>query len=240
MVLEFRKRIISSCFVLLIGASSSFGQTSQTTSWYNKLLNVKNRLTTFASDTIKPQELWKKSSEKIRQFKLPESLSESIKKFRKLLDEQNNSHNKHDKKKNKEGLRQFIEFMGDLRIASGSSTLNEFIQQVIDKHCPNLRQTDYFNDPVKAISYYLVLDGKGFIENVKLIQGPLGVPMTLREAYEYYTRTDPEKAEKMLVMLEKFQNLTEMDIEKGEKLKHMLDALKTNLELLKLSNKKKK
>ena len=62
--------------------------------------------------------------------------------------------------------------------------------------------------------------------------------MTLREAYEYYTQTDPEKAGKMLVMLEKLQNLTEVDLEKGEKLKHVLDALKTNLELLKLSKEK--
>jgi len=55
--------------------------------------------------------------------------------------------------------------------------------------------------------------------------------MTLREAYEYYYRCDPEKAARILILLETLQKIGAPNTDESQ-LEIILKAVKTNLELI--------
>jgi len=225
-VLETKIKIFLFFVSLFITPTLAQAQTSENP-WYNKAIELKNQLEHYASDTIKPKDLWNKSYEKLHQIKVPDSLTKTLDQISNYLDSKKDKN----KKQNIEEQRRFIEFLGKQKLASDSKSLNELAQETISKHFPSLQHTDFFNNPSKAISFYLVLDVTGFIDNVKIVKGPLGVPMTMREAYEYYTRTDPEKAKKMLKMIKHLQNISNKDISCSDKLKNIIDAFNTNLQL---------
>ena len=201
-------------------------------SWQEKAFRWGQTIKSLASQTFQVKDKWHKSYEELQQFEIKKQMDSAVEKLQKIFKNQKSS----DPSQKKEANRQFLESLGEMSIGSGSATLNNYARRFIKNYCPSLIGTDYFNDPAKAISYYLVLDGKGFIEKVKLIRGPFGTPMTLKEAYEYYTGTDPEKAEKILIMMEQLQKLGSKDTDQN-KVKHILKAIKTNLELINKSKK---
>jgi len=135
--------------------------------------------------------------------------------------------------KNQRSNRMLIERFGRTRIGKDGKTLNEYAQDAIDRVRPDLRDTDYFSDPAHTLTYFVVFDPKGFIENVRLIRGPLDSPMTLKEAYQYYKRTDPEKAQKILNMLDRLQRLYGPNNNPDEKqIDIIIEAIQQTLDLL--------
>jgi len=127
--------------------------------------------------------------------------------------------------------RRAIEELGKWKVGSDGRELNDLARERFRKYLPALEGTDYVEDPAKAISYFLILDGKGFIENVKCIRGPLGQPMTLMEAYEYYSRTDPKKAKDMLEIMDNIRKLSSPEAEE-ESIPLILDSLARSLRIL--------
>lgn len=229
MVLEAKVRTFILLLFLFFFSQISYAQASKNP-WYNEVLDLKKKLEHYASDTIKPKELWNKSYEKLQQIKIPDSLSKTLDQISNFLKSKNRRKNN----QNKEEQRRFFEFLGKQKLIKNSKSFNDLARETIQKNFPSLTHTDFFNNPSKAISFYLILDVTGFIENVKIVKGPLGAPMTMREAYEYYNRTDPEKAKKMLKMIKHFQNIMDKNISNSDKLKNIIDAFNTNIKLFKL------
>lgn len=135
--------------------------------------------------------------------------------------------------KNQRSNRMLIERFGRTRIGKDGKTLNEYAQDAIERVRPDLRGTDYFSDPAHTLTYFVAFDPKGFIENVRLIRGPLDSPMTLKEAYQYYKRTDPEKAQKILNMLDRLQRLYGPNSNPDEKqIDIIIEAIQQTVDLL--------
>ena len=145
--------------------------------------------------------------ESLPDLKIKENLQLSIDKLQEMLSQPPEKQ----VDKNARSNRMLIEQLGRTRISRDGKTLNEYAQDAINHVRPDLRDTDFFNDPARTLSYFILFDPKGFVENVKLIRGPLNAPMTLKEAYQYYNRTDPERAQKILNMLESLQMLYQSD-----------------------------
>ncbi|MBU1109594.1 MAG: hypothetical protein KKB51_23125 [Candidatus Riflebacteria bacterium] len=141
--------------------------------------------------------------ESLPDLKIKENLQQSLDKLKEMLSQPPETYEDENARAN----RRLIEQLGRTKISRDGKTLNEYAQDAINHVRPDLRDTDYFNDPARTLSYFILFDPKGFIENVKLIRGPLNAPMTLKEAYQYYTRTDPARAQKILNMLESLQKL---------------------------------
>ncbi len=226
------KRSLKLCFnatlklllFFVLCCSSAFAQNS----WFDVADEYKNRAAQWASETLSPKaEEWKKSYENLQQFKITPTIKDSLNRLSDLFKDRD----KQNKDQQTEANRQFLEFLGKLRLGSGTTELNDYARDFIEKYCPSLKNTGYYNNPSEAISYYLVLDPKGFIEKVKIIQGPLGVQMTIKEAYEYYTRTDPEKARLILEMMNSLRKLHSPE-DPNQKTVEIIKAIKNNLELL--------
>lgn len=164
---------------------------------------------------------------KLKNLQIKENLQLSFDRFREMLNDPETQKNDQRIKQN----RQFLEQLGRQAISNDGLTLNDYAREVIDRFCPNLRNTGYYHDPAKALSYILMLDPSGFVENIKIIKGPLETPMTLKEAYQYYTRTDPKKADTILKMLESLQKLNNPDTNK-EQLKIIIRSVEQTIELL--------
>lgn len=181
-----------------------------------------------ASETLQfNQETTDAWYEKLNNLQIRQNLQDSLDQVRQMINNCDSSESDRQKAQN----RNFLEQLGHMKISKDGQTLNEYAREAVDKLCPDLRGTDYFNNPGKTLSYFLMLDPIGFVENVKIIKGPLDTPMTIKEAYQYYTRTDPAKAEKILRMLESLQKLNSPDTEQDQ-LKIIMESVEQTIELL--------
>ncbi len=127
--------------------------------------------------------------------------------------------------------RQEIESLGKIPIGPDGKTFNDYSREAIKKYLPALEGMEYTDDPAKTISYFLILDGKGFIENVRCVRGPSGQQMTLLEAYQFYTGTDPKKAKDILEILDNVRKLSTQDCNK-ESIPLLLDTIARGLRLI--------
>ena len=127
----------------------------------------------------------------------------------------------------REGLRR----LGETRLRPDGPSVNDLAREAVGRYLPALEGTDFADDPVRVLSYYLVLDGKGFLRDVRFLRGPLGQPMTLPEAIEYHRRLDPGKAAEMLELLDDLQQLTSPDCP-PDKVPLLLDGAGRTLKLL--------
>jgi hypothetical protein len=228
--LKLRLRAFLSLFVFsFLSYSCTFAQNS----WFDFADEYKDKAARWASETLAPKASeWKKSYEYIQQNKITPAIKDSLDKLSELFKD----HDKQSKDEQTEANRKFLEFLGRLKLGSGTTELNDYARDFIDKYCPALKNTGYYNNPSKAISYYLVLDPKGFIEKVRIIQGPLGVQMTIKEAYEYYTRTDPKKAKLILEMMNSLRKLHSPE-DPNQQTVEIIKAIKNNIELLNTDSK---
>lgn len=124
--------------------------------------------------------------------------------------------------------RQWLEEQFERWRGPGGKSVPEFARETVSKYLPALQGTDYAQDPIKTLTYLLILDGKGFIRDIKCVRGPLGQPMTLLEAYETYSRTDPKKAEDVLEIMDNIRKLSDPGCEK-ERVPILLDAIARTL-----------
>ncbi|KAF1083070.1 MAG: hypothetical protein GQF41_0837 [Candidatus Rifleibacterium amylolyticum] len=167
--------------------------------------------------------------ESLPELKLQENFDNTVEKLKEMLSKPPETA----EDKNQRSNRMLIERFGRTRIGRDGKTLNEYAQDALEKVRPDLRDTDYFNDPARTLTYFVLFDPKGFIENVRLIKGPLDSPMTLKEAYQYYKRTDPEKAQKILNMLDRLQRLYGPNQNPDEKqLDIIIEAIQQTVDLL--------
>jgi len=167
--------------------------------------------------------------ESLPDLNLQENFANSVEKLKELLSQPPETA----VDKNQRSNRMLIERLGRTRIGENGKTLNEYAQDAIERVRPDLRDTDYFSDPARTLTYFVLFDPKGFIENVRLIRGPLDSPMTLKEAYQYYRRTDPEKAQKILNMLDRLQRLYGPNHNPDEKqLDIIIEAIQQTVDLL--------
>lgn len=186
----------------------------------------------FASDSIDIQNQLKETGEKIRQTDVKSLLHEGLEKFNDFMKSRPKpGNNENRQEQNKQALRHFLNELGRRSFGEGGKTLNEQASEFIGKIRPDLKNTDFGANPAGTIYYFLALDPRGFAENVKLIRGPLGAPMTLKEAYEYYTRTNPEKAAKILILLETLQKIGSPTNDENQ-IEIILKAIKTNIDLI--------
>ncbi len=190
-----------------------------------------NYLKQTASETLRFNENIKdRWYNRFNNLQIQKNVQNSLQKIKEIYDDQmlqQNHRNLHEKA----GKRSLLEKLGETRISSEGKTLNDHAREIINKLRPDLRETDYYNNPARTISYFILLDPRGFIENVKIIRGPLDMPMTLKEAYEFYSRTDPEKAKKILNMLESLQKLYMPDSE-SQPLDVIIESIGQTIELL--------
>ncbi|NCB38408.1 MAG: hypothetical protein EOM80_06515 [Erysipelotrichia bacterium] len=169
---------------------------------------------------------WK---EKLNRFQLKENAQNAIDKIEEIFSNCEETQNEPDNQTKQK--RKFLESLGNTRVDETGQTLNDYARKVIKRTCPQLLETEYYQNPAKALSYFLVVDARGFAENVRIIRGPMGVQMTIKEAYQYYTRTDPEKADRILNMLELLYQLNNPDSGKKQN-EIILEAIKETIELL--------
>jgi len=105
--------------------------------------------------------------------------------------------------------RQNLENLGRLKIGKDGRELNEIAREGVRTYLPALEESDFGQDPARTLSYFLILDGKGFIENVRCIRGPNGEYLTLLEAYQRYSGTDPQKAKDLLEITDDLRKLSD-------------------------------
>jgi len=167
--------------------------------------------------------------ESLPDLNLQENFDNSVEKLKELLSQPPETA----VDKNQRSNRMLIERLGRTRIGENGKPLTEYAQDAIERARPDLRDTDYFSDPARTLTYFVLFDPKGFIENVRLIRGPLDSPMTLKEAYQYYRRTDPAKAQKILNMLDRLQRLYGPNHNPDEKqLDIIIEAIQQTVDLL--------
>jgi len=185
-----------------------------------------------ASDSQSIKNQFKDASERLRQTSFNDYLQQGYDRFNELLKNVKTSDRPPTQlEKDRHALKFFLEALGEKRFGEDGKTLNEKATELLTSLKPDLCGTDFAADPAKCTYYFLALDPGGFIENVKLVRGPLGAPMTLREAYEYYYRCDPEKAARILILLETLQKIGAPNTDESQ-LEIILKAVKTNLELI--------
>jgi len=191
------KRFFAASVIALMLPACAIGADARLEQYYYYLKQTASEAMQLDRDTAKS---WYES---LPDLKIKENLQQSLDKIKEMLSQPPETSEDNNTRSN----RRLIEELGRTRISKDGKTLNEYAQDAIEHIRPDLRGTDYFNDPARTLSYFILFDPKGFIENVKLIRGPLNAPMTLKEAYQYYNRTDPAKAQKMLNMLDSLQKL---------------------------------
>ncbi len=138
---------------------------------------------------------------------------------------------KRDPAMERERHRQMIEMLGRMRLANDGRTINEIAKDALKTYAPALEGTDYIEDPARAISYFLILDAKGFLEKVKCIRMKDGRTLTPIEAYQEYTQTDPAKAKDMLEIIEDIRQLSNPLESDENRIPAALDALARLLRL---------
>ncbi len=132
----------------------------------------------------------------------------------------------------REQRRQMLELLGRTPLGSGGRTLNEIAKDTIKNYMPALEDTDYADDPARAISYFLILDGKGFLEHVRCVKMKDGRVLTPIGAYQEYTHTDPARAKDMLEVIEDIRRLSDPLNTNEDRLPAALDALARSLRLM--------
>jgi|GEM_PF-2324781 len=131
----------------------------------------------------------------------------------------------------REQRRQMLELLGRMKLVNDGRTLNEIAKDTLKKYAPALEGTDYIEDPARAISYFLILDAKGFLEKVKCVKTKDGRVVTPIEAYQEYTHTDPARAKDMLEIIEDIRQLSSPLETDENRIPAALDALARILRL---------
>jgi hypothetical protein len=228
-VRKISKLLVIICF---FQPALSWADTKAESSAFGIFDTVIERLRFSASDTSRIEKQIKDGCEKLQQTDFKDLFNRSFKKFSEFLEQQDQTtEQKTNLQKNRQTLKYFLEELGRKQYGESGKSLNEQVGELIIRLRPDLEDTDFSANPAKTIYYYLALDPRGFVENVRIIRGPMGVPMTLRQAYEYYTQSDPEKAAKILILLETLQKIGAPGSEDNQ-LETILKAVKTNLELI--------
>ncbi|PKL48127.1 MAG: hypothetical protein CVV42_10735 [Candidatus Riflebacteria bacterium HGW-Riflebacteria-2] len=218
-----KKRFVTAAFVAALLPTGVGASTERLENYYYYLKQTASEALQFDRDTAKD---WYES---LPDLKLKENFENSVDKLKEMLSQPPET----SADKNQQSNRVLIESFGRTRIGKDGKTLNEYAQDAIDRVRPDLRDTDYFNDPARTLTYFVLFDPKGFIENVRIIRGPLDSPMTLKEAYQYYKRTDPAKAQKILNMLDRLQRLYGPNHNPDEKqLDIIIEAIQQTVDLL--------
>ncbi len=221
-----RQKIAAALIALLLPVSVT-ANTARLENYYYYLKQTASEAMQFDRDAARN---WYES---LPDLKLKENFENSIDKLKEMLAQPPETA----EDKNLRSNRMLIERFGRTRISKDGKTLNEYAQDAIDRVRPDLRDTDYFSDPARTLTYFVLFDPKGFIESVRLIRGPLDSPMTLKEAYQYYRRTDPEKAQKILNMLDRLQRLYGPNQNPDEKqLDIIIEAIQQTIDLLNTSD----
>lgn len=216
------KTLILICISILIGSRLlAITPPSRVEVFFDYLKKTASETLQFNQETT---DAW---YDKLNNLQIKQNLQDSLDQVREMINNRESSEPDRQKAQN----RNFLEQLGHMKISRDGQTLNEYARQAVDRLCPDLRGTDYFNNPGKTLSYFLMLDPCGFVENVKIIKGPLDTPMTIKEAYQYYTRTEPAKAEKILKMLESLQRLNSPDTDQDQ-LKIIMESVEQTIELL--------
>ncbi|RCK81005.1 MAG: hypothetical protein OZSIB_2382 [Candidatus Ozemobacter sibiricus] len=127
----------------------------------------------------------------------------------------------------REGLRQ----LGRRPVGADGRTVDDVAREAVRRLLPALEGTDLADDPVRVLSYYLVLDAKGFLKEVRFLRGPLGEPMTVLEAIEYHRRLNPGQARELLELAEDLQRLSRPDCP-AQQVPLLLDAVGRTLKVL--------
>lgn len=166
---------------------------------------------------------------KLQRTRLNDYLKQGYEKFNELIETSPSEPTTGEK--NRQTLKFFLENLGKQQFGEDGKTFNEKASELILRIRPDLKDTDLAADPVRSVYFFLALDPGGFIDNVKIIRGPMNAPMTLREAYQFYYRTSPEKAAKILILLETLQKIGAPTTDEDQ-LEVILKAIKTNIELL--------
>jgi len=169
----------------------------------------------------------KDALQKLRDPNLKDEIIESLLKAKREFQDQKGKDSDYERNRR----RREIENLGKVKIGSNNQEINELAREVVMKYLPALEGTDYAVDPIKTLSYFLILDGKGFIEEVRCLRGPFGQPMTLLEAYQYYTRTDPKKANDILEIINDVRKLSDPQCD-GEEIPAVLDAVARGIKIL--------
>lgn len=194
--------------------------------------SIAERLKKIGSDTEPLKQKLKDTCRKLSETDFHNIMEKARKRFNELITEKENRQKVNSPtEKNRRALRHFLRMLGEEGFGEENKTLNEHARDLILKVRPDLQGTDLAENPAGTIYYYLALDPGGFVENVRMIRGPMGAPMTLKQAYEYYTATDPEKAARILILLETIQKLSIPTTDESE-LEIILKSIKTNLELI--------
>lgn len=141
------------------------------------------------------------------------------------------SRQKTDPAKAREQNRQVLELLGRMKVGDGGRTLNEISRDTLKKYAPALEGTDYIEDPARAISYFLILDAKGFLEKVRCVKMKDGRVLTIMEAYQEYTHTDPARAKDMLEIIEDIRQISSPLESDENRIPAALDALARLLRL---------
>lgn len=191
------KQAVTAALIVMLIAANTVTAQSRLGNYYDYLKQTASEAMQFDRDAAKN---WYES---LPDLKIKENLDTSLEKLKKILSQPPETTTN----KNQRSNRIAIESLGRTKIGRDGKTLDEYAQDAINHVRPDLRDTDYFNDPTRTLSYFILFDPKGFVENVRLIRGPLDAPMTLKEAYQYYNRTDPARAQKILNMLDRLQRL---------------------------------
>ncbi|MEW6708461.1 MAG: hypothetical protein AB1403_01445 [Candidatus Riflebacteria bacterium] len=188
-----------------------------------------DQIRSLASGSLELKRQFEDTARSLRQTGLEQYLKHGFNKFNELIESPDNTEKPANQ--NRIEIKQLLEMLSSQKFGNDGQTLSEKAGELITRIKPDLKDTDYAANPGKAAYYLLALDPKGFIENVKMIRGPLGTPMTLKEAYEYYYRVSPEKAARILILLETLKKIG-VPGENDDQLEIILKAIKTNLELI--------
>lgn len=142
------------------------------------------------------------------------------------------SRRKSDPAVTREHNRQMLELLGRMRLVNDGRTINEIARDTLKTYAPALEGTDYIEDPARAISYFLVLDPKGFLEKVRCVRLKDGRVVTPIEAYQEYSGTDPAKAKEMLEIIEDIRQISSPLETDENRIPAALDALARLLRLM--------
>jgi outer membrane lipoprotein-sorting protein len=215
--------------VLLLITTQTWAQGSSAWGLFD---SIAERLKSIGSESLQIDDRFRKTCEDIKKTDVKKLLNESYKKFSEFISEpEKKDQRNRPLQQNRQALKHFLTRLADKKFGDSEKTLNEHASDLIRKARPDLHGTDLVDNPARTIYYYLALDPKGFVENVRLIRGPMGVPMTLREAYEHNTGTDPEKAARILILLETIQKMGVPTSDETQ-LEIILKSIKTNIELI--------
>jgi hypothetical protein len=221
--------ITNKCLALLLGMVLVLAQQAMAINIFDAALD---EIRSLASDSQSLKDQFESAAERLRQTNLNDYLQQGYEKFNELMKSVETTERPLTPlEKDRRSLKFFLEALGEKRFGEDGKTLNEKATELLIRLKPDLCGTDFTADPAKCTYYFLAIDPGGFIENVKLVRGPMGAPMTLREAYEYYYRSDPQKAARILILLETLQKIGAPNTDESQ-LEIILKAVKTNLELI--------